>query len=39
MAVCPECGLPPTVLTEDDNTEQPYYQCQNGHQWQEDPGT
>jgi len=39
MAVCPECGLPPTVITEDDTTDQPYYMCENYHTWKEDPGT
>jgi len=37
MAVCPYCGLPPTATTEDDVDSEPWYECENGHEWAEDP--
>jgi hypothetical protein len=37
MADCPQCGLPPTAVTEDAATKEPYDQCQNGHMWKMDP--
>jgi hypothetical protein len=39
MSMCPVCGLPPTVTEVDDDTEQPWYMCENDHTWEETPGT
>jgi hypothetical protein len=37
VAICPYCGLPPTVTTEDDEDDEPWFYCENGHSWAEDP--
>lgn len=34
---CPYCGLDPTATTEDDNTGNPLYECENGHTWLVNP--
>lgn len=39
MSTCPQCGLPPSALTENADTGEPEYEDSAGHIWsaQDDP--
>jgi hypothetical protein len=38
MAECPECGTPAQATTQDDDTGESFYECENGHVWPTEGG-